>query len=160
VRAQEKQTLADNAARSLSLLAKPAALAAVSNVIMALPASADAGKLFDFNLTLPVMAGQFLLLMVFLDKTWFTPVGELLDRRDSELRGMIGEVKDNSSQLAALKAEAEEILRSARADSQSQLKALKAECQADLDAKYAEAKAVRMSDYLAFYMKRKLIVAP
>jgi hypothetical protein len=29
-------------------------LAAVSNVIMALPAAAEAGKLFDFNLTLPI----------------------------------------------------------------------------------------------------------
>jgi hypothetical protein len=27
---------------------------AVSNVIMALPAAAEAGKLFDFNLTLPI----------------------------------------------------------------------------------------------------------
>jgi len=27
---------------------------AVSNIIMALPASAEAGKLFDFNLTLPI----------------------------------------------------------------------------------------------------------
>jgi F-type H+-transporting ATPase subunit b len=45
-----------------------------------------AGKIFDFNLTLPIMAGQFLLLMVFLDKTWFTPVGKVLDSRDGELR--------------------------------------------------------------------------
>merc|ERR1711963_835913 len=93
-------------------------LAAVANVIMALPAAAeDAGKLFDFNLTLPFMAAEFLLLMVFLDKTWFTPVGE------------------------ALKAEAEEILRAARAENQAKIKAVKDECQADLDAKYAAAKA-------------------
>lgn len=121
---------------------KPATLAAVANVIMAMPAHADAGKLFDFNLTLPVMATEFLLLMVFLDKTWFTPVGDLLDKRDAELRGMVGEVKDNSANLAALKAEADEILRSARAESQAQLQAVKAECQADMDSKFAAAKAV------------------
>jgi F-type H+-transporting ATPase subunit b len=103
---------------------------------------AGEGKLFDFNLTLPAMAIEFLLLMVFLDKTWFTPVGELLDKRDAELRGMVGEVKDNGAALAALKAEAEEILRSARANSQAQVKAVKDACQKDLDAKYAEAKAV------------------
>lgn len=120
---------------------KPATVAAVANIIMALPASADAGKLFDFNLTLPVMAAEFLLLMVFLDKTWFTPVGDLLDKRDAELRGMVGEVKDNSANLAALKAEADGILRSARADAQAQLQACKSECQADMDSKFGAAKA-------------------
>lgn len=33
-------------------------VAAVSNVIMALPAAAEAGKLFDFNLTLPISEYQ------------------------------------------------------------------------------------------------------
>jgi hypothetical protein len=50
---------------------------AVANVIMAMPAAAEAGKLFDFNLTLPIMAGEILLLMVFLDKFWFGPVGKV-----------------------------------------------------------------------------------
>jgi hypothetical protein len=49
----------------------------VANVIMAMPAAAEAGKLFDFNLTLPIMAGEILLLMVFLDKFWFGPVGKV-----------------------------------------------------------------------------------
>lgn len=44
---------------------------------MAMPAAAEAGKLFDFNLTLPIMAGEILLLMVFLEKFWFTPVGKV-----------------------------------------------------------------------------------
>lgn len=127
--------------KAVSKLVKPATLAAVANVIMALPASAEAGKLFDFNLTLPFMAGEFLLLMVFLDKTWFTPVGEVLDKRDAELRGMVGEVKDNSAQLAALKAEAEEILSKARSEASAKLQATKAECQKDMDAKYGAAKA-------------------
>jgi hypothetical protein len=33
-------------------------LLAVSNIIMALPAAAEAGKLFDFNLTLPISEWQ------------------------------------------------------------------------------------------------------
>lgn len=136
-----RANLAEKSVSALPAFVKPAAVAAVANVIMALPASADAGKLFDFNLTLPAMAGEFLLLMVFLEKTWFTPVGEVLDKRDAELRGMVGEVKDNSTALAALKVEAEEIIRSARADSAAQVKALKTECQKDVDAKFAAAKA-------------------
>lgn len=31
---------------------------------MALPAAAEPGKIFDFNLTLPIMVTEFLLLMV------------------------------------------------------------------------------------------------
>lgn len=75
--------------------ARPAAVTALANALMALPAHAYAGKIFDFNATLPLMAGQFLLLMVFLDKSWFTPVGALLEERDLELRTKLGKFKDN-----------------------------------------------------------------
>ena len=74
-------------------LVKPAALAAITSVLVTLPAHAEAGKILDFNLTLPIMATQFLLLMVFLEKTWFTPVGKVLDQRDKLLRDQLGSVK-------------------------------------------------------------------
>ena len=80
----------------LPSVAKPAALAAITNLLATLPAQAEAGKIFDFNLTLPVMATQFLLLMVFLDKFWFTPVGQVLDNRDKLLREQLGSVKVHS----------------------------------------------------------------
>ena len=44
------------------------------------------------------MMGEFLLLMVFLDKAWFGPVGAALDARDKELRGKLALVKDNGSE--------------------------------------------------------------
>ena len=72
---------------------KPAVLVALTNAIAALPAHADAGKIFDFNLTLPIMTGQFLLLMVFLDKFWFGPVGEVLDKRDGYIREQLQKFK-------------------------------------------------------------------
>ena len=56
----------------LSSVTKPVSTVVVTNVLMASPAFAE-GKLFDFGLTLPIMAGQFLLLMVFLDKTCSHP---------------------------------------------------------------------------------------
>ncbi len=65
----------------------------MANVLLALPAHAEAGKIFDFNLTLPVMVGQFLLLMVFLDKFWFGPVGKVLDERDAKIRTLLGDSK-------------------------------------------------------------------
>jgi hypothetical protein len=72
---------------------KPAALIALTNALAALPAHAEAGKIFDFNATLPIMVGQFLLLMVFLDKFWFGPVGKVLDERDALIRKSLGSVK-------------------------------------------------------------------
>lgn len=107
-------------------------------MVLALPAfaSEEPGKLFDFNLTLPVMAVQFLILMVrgdldrgsswlvfevFLDKTWFTPVGELLDRRDKVIRDQLANVGSKASEIARLEKEAEEILKKARMEAQAEI---------------------------------------
>lgn len=89
VRASSQKVEKTGKAELQSLVA-PAVVTAVANAIMAMPAAADAGKLFDFNLTLPAMAGEFLLLMVFLDKTWFGPVGKVLDERDATIRCVPG----------------------------------------------------------------------
>ena len=109
---------------------------------MAMPASAEAGKLFDFNLTLPIMAGQFLLLMVFLDKAWFTPVGKVLDERDALIRDKLASVKGDSAELSALLAEAEKVLKEARAAANAAVANAKAETQAEQNAKLALLKAV------------------
>jgi F0F1-type ATP synthase membrane subunit b/b' len=57
------------------------------------------------------MAGQFLILMVFLDKFWFGPVGKVLDERDALIRSKLGSVKDNTGDVDKLAAEAQEILK-------------------------------------------------
>jgi hypothetical protein len=79
---------------------KPLLAATVSNLLIAAPS--HAGVLFDFNLTLPIIAGQFLALMFVLDKLIYTPVGEVLDKRDGELRSKLAAVKDNSGELSKL----------------------------------------------------------
>lgn len=55
--------------------------AAAAQLLVAGAAHAEAGKLFDFDLTLPIMVAQFLLLMKFLDSKLFTPVGNIMDER-------------------------------------------------------------------------------
>lgn len=124
----------------LASIVKPAVIGAVANVIMALPAAAEAGKLFDFNLTLPIMAGELLLLMVFLDKTWFGPVGKVLDERDATLRNQLSTVKGGGEELAKLTAEAENLLKEARAEVSAMVNSKKNEKQAELDKVYNEAK--------------------
>lgn len=79
----------------------PAAVALV-NAVAASPAHAEAGKLFDFDLTLPIIATEFLLLMTILDKTVFGPVGKALDDRDELIRSQLAAVGDNSSEVESL----------------------------------------------------------
>lgn len=118
-----------------------AAATAVANALAASPALAEAGKIFDFNLTLPLMAGQFLLLMVFLDKTWFGPVGRVLDERDTLLREQMAFAKGGGGELEALQQQAEEALRAARADAAAAVAAARSSAAAEQAAKLADVKA-------------------
>lgn len=120
---------------------KPATVTLLSNAMMALGASADTGKIFDFNLTLPIMAGQFLLLMVFLDKTWFSPVGTLLEDRDSQLREKLATVKGNSGEVSNLQEQAEKILSDARAAAQKKVADAKSAVSTEAANELAAAKA-------------------
>ena len=70
----------------------PFLAATVANLVTMLPAEAATGKIFDFNFTFAFMVGEFLLLMVFLEKSWFTPVGNLLDERDKYIRDKLATV--------------------------------------------------------------------
>lgn len=88
------------------------------------------------------MTAQFLLLMVFLDKTWFSPVGKALDDRDASLRAKLSSVKDNSGELKALQDEAEKTLRDARKEAQALIKKVKDETQEEQGKKLADTKAV------------------
>ncbi|KAI8476872.1 MAG: chloroplast ATP synthase subunit II [Monoraphidium minutum] len=125
----------------ISAPAKAALTAVATQLIMAMPAAAEAGKLFDFNLTLPIMASEILLLMVFLDKAWFGPVGKVLDERDATLRGQLSSVKGNADELNKLTSEAEDIVRAARAEVSALVLGQKNAKQAELDKLYNDAKA-------------------
>ncbi|EFJ41776.1 CF0 ATP synthase subunit II precursor [Volvox carteri f. nagariensis] len=132
---------AEKPSQQLAQLVKPALSAVVANALLAMPAAAEAGKIFDFNLTLPVMAGEFLLLMVFLEKAWFTPVGKVLDERDNLIRSKLGAVKDNTGDVDKLVLEAEAILKAARGEVSASINSQKNAKQSELDKAYNEAKA-------------------
>merc|ERR1719217_1782977 len=125
--------------RSKFPVAKNAVMPAVfSQLLIALPAHAEeAGKLFDFDYTLPIMAAQFLLLMVVLDKTWFNPVGKVLDDRDEKLRTLLAGVQDNTADITAKEDEASKLVNEAGAEGTEKLNALKKK----LDAQYESAMA-------------------
>merc|ERR1711948_169447 len=93
----------------------------------AMPASADAGKIFDFNATLPAMAAQFLLLMVFLDKTWFGPVGEVMDEREEKIQASWNTMKNSNNELETRQKEAEKMLQETRDKAKASFAEAKAE---------------------------------
>lgn len=107
------------------------------------------------------MTVQFLLLMVFLDKTWFTPVGKALDDRDATLRAKLGSVKDNSGDLKKLQEEAEKVLREARQEAQALIKDAKSKTQEEQGKKLAETKAVgtQKEDSLTNQLHRVFVAA-
>merc|ERR1711977_487080 len=114
----------------------------IANVLLASPVYAGAGKIFDFNATLPIMAAQFLLLMVFLDKTWFGPVGKVLDERDAKIRARLSSVTTGAEELEGLKKEAETLLKDARAEAQASVTEAKNKTSAKIDAELAAEKSL------------------
>jgi F-type H+-transporting ATPase subunit b len=65
---------------------------------------------------------------------------QVLDERDALLRNQLGSVKDGSSELAALTAEAEKLIKDARSEVSAMVNSKKNEKQAELDKIYNEAK--------------------
>ncbi|KAF5830843.1 chloroplast ATP synthase subunit II [Dunaliella salina] len=142
VRAQKQEQPAALERAQLALM--PVSLA-VADLLMH-PAMALAeeekqpGRLFDFNLTLPAMMAQFLLLMVMLDKLWFSPVGRVLDERDALIRSKLAGVKGDSTDVDSFAVEAQEILKKARQEVTKMIQTQKNNKQSELDAQYNEAK--------------------
>lgn len=100
------------------------------NALLAGDASAKSGNIFDFGLTMPVQMIQFLLLMVFLEKVVFTPVGKIIDERADYIRKRNLMGADNTKEIASLNAQAEALLDAARRDAAKELEKAKKEANA------------------------------
>ncbi|XXG90296.1 hypothetical protein AAC387_Pa12g2101 [Persea americana] len=71
--------------RSAAALVAVAAAAVATMPSVAMAKEMEKAALFDFNLTLPSIAAEFLLLMVVLDKIYFTPLAEVRKKVEAEL---------------------------------------------------------------------------
>ncbi|KAH0435518.1 hypothetical protein IEQ34_026599 [Dendrobium chrysotoxum] len=139
--------------RRLTTLLKPSAAAAVAAAIATTPMPAlaeqmEKAALFDFNLTLPAIALEFLLLMVALDKIYFTPLGKFMYERDAAIRAQLGDVKDTSGEVKQLEEQAAAVMKAARAEISAALNKMKKETTAELEQKLAEGKK-RVEEELA-----------
>lgn len=98
----------------------------------------EKASLFDFNLTLPIIAAEFLLLMVALDKIYYTPLGKFMDERDAAIREKLSSVKDTSEEVKQLEDQAAAVMRAARAEISAALNKMKKETQLEVEQKLAE----------------------
>ncbi|PON81409.1 ATPase, F0 complex, subunit B/B' [Trema orientale] len=128
------QALSSSTLKSLSL-------AAATSLALAPPSLAEEiekAALFDFNLTLPIIMVEFLLLMVALDKLYFTPLGNFMDERDAAIKEKLSGVKDTSEEVKQLEEQAAAVMRAARAEISAALNKMKKETQAEVEQKLAE----------------------
>ncbi|XWS17824.1 hypothetical protein CRYUN_Cryun33cG0101200 [Craigia yunnanensis] len=134
LKSQQILSLSSSTLKSISLLT-------VTSLSFAPPSLAEEiekAALFDFNLTLPIMMVQFLLLMFALDKIYFTPLGNFMDERDSAIKAELAGVKDTSEEVKQLEEQAAAIMRAARAEISAALNKMKKETQLEVEQKLAE----------------------
>ncbi|XAR69388.1 hypothetical protein NMG60_11000941 [Bertholletia excelsa] len=129
-----------NTLKSLSLPKSLAGILAAS--LAAAPPSLaeemEKAALFDFNLTLPIIMVEFLILMFALDKIYYTPLGKFMDERDAAIREKLSSVKDTSAEVKQLEEQAAAVMRAARAEISAALNKMKKETTAELEQKLVE----------------------
>ncbi|KAK3040932.1 hypothetical protein RJ639_028806 [Escallonia herrerae] len=98
----------------------------------------EKAQLFDFDLTLPIIAAEFLFLMFALDKLYYSPLGNFMDQRDKEIKNKLSSVKDTSAEVKQLEEQANAVMRAARAEISAALNTMKKETQLEVEKKLAE----------------------
>ncbi|KAK6119543.1 hypothetical protein DH2020_046710 [Rehmannia glutinosa] len=118
----------------------------------------EKAALFDFNLTLPIIALEFLFLMFALDKVYYTPLGKFMDERDAAIREKLNSVKDTSAEVKELEDQAAAVMRAARAEISAALNKMKKETQIEVEEKIAEGRKkveAELQEALAILEKQK-----
>ena len=78
-----------------------------------------AGGLFDFNATLPLMAIQFVLLMVVLTFIFYKPVSKVLEDREEYISGNLTQASDKLIKADELYSQYDEQLKTAKVNAQA-----------------------------------------
>ncbi len=97
--------------------------------------------MFDFDATLPLMAVQFMLLVVLLNAVFFKPLTKVLEDRADVIRTSQVGAKDGLAQINAITAQYEKELGDSRRQYQALLDQAKAEAQKIADEEVAAAQA-------------------
>lgn len=103
--------------------------------------AAKEGGLFDFDATLPLMALQFLLLVVVLNAVFYKPLGKAIDDRDEFIRKNLLEAQERLAKTKNLTKQYEQELGETRRQSQATIAAAQADAQKIAAKKMAQAQA-------------------
>lgn len=107
--------------------------------ILLAEAAEEAGGLFDFNATLPLMAVQFLVLVVLLNVLFYKPIGKAIDDRAEYIRQTQQSAKERLEKTNALTKQYEQELISVRRETQEVVSAAQAEAQKIVTSQIQEA---------------------
>lgn len=102
-------------------------------------AAAKEGGLFDFDATLPLMAVQFLLLVVLLNAIFYKPLGKAIDERAEYIRTNLLQAKERVDKAQKLAKQYEQELGETRRKAQATIAAAQADAQKTGATKIAEA---------------------
>lgn len=131
---QKLLKLSSSALKSLSAVA----VTSLAFSPPSLAAEIEKAALFDFNLTLPIIMVEFLVLMFALDKIYYSPLGKFMDERDNAIKEKLNSVKDTSEEVKQLEEQAAAVMRAARAEISAALTKMKKETQLEVEQKLAE----------------------
>ncbi len=107
--------------------------------------AAKEGGLFDFDATLPLMALQFLLLVVVLNAVFYKPLNKAIDDRDDYIRNNLLEARERLAKAERLTKQYEQELAETRRKSQATIAAAQADAQKITAQKMAQAQAEAQS---------------
>lgn len=107
--------------------------------ILLAEAAEEAGGLFDFDATLPLMAVQFLVLVVLLNVLFYKPIGKAIDDRAEYIRQTQQAAKERLEKTNALAKQYEQELIGVRRETQAVVSAAQAEAQKIVTSQIQEA---------------------
>jgi F-type H+-transporting ATPase subunit b len=102
--------------------------------------------MFDFDATLPLMAVQFMLLVVLLNAVFFKPLTKVLEERSELIQSSQLGAKEGLEQVQAITAQYERELAESRRQYQAILDQAKAEAQKIADEEIAAAQAQAIAE--------------
>lgn len=92
-----------------------------TTLLLAAESAEPSGGLFNFDATLPIMAVQFLLLVVILNAIFFKPLTKAMDDRSDYVRGNIVEAKERLEKAQLLATQYEQELAETRKSAQAMI---------------------------------------
>ena len=134
-------------ARDQMLTAGSAALVA------SLPAPAHAGGMFDFGLTLPFVAGSFLLLMFVLNALFYAPVSEEMEERNAKLLQTLSEATDMLAEADEMQVTYTADIKEAREKAAQELADARAKTEAAIEKEMSDKAAAREKKAAEFRLK-------